>query len=86
MCILYFASWKSELSTLLVGLSGEHLPFFQQCKEEEMSDSEFIESRCDEENGAQTWYPSETTVEEWNQGKDMRNEHKDSLKEGHCLP
>ena len=30
-----------------------------------MSDSELIESKCDGENEEQTWYPSESVVEEW---------------------
>ena len=51
-----------------------------------MSDIDVIESNCDEENEEWTWYPSESVLEEWNQGKDIRNEHKKSLKEGHCLP
>ena len=51
-----------------------------------MSDSEFIESSCDEENEDQTWYPSESAIGEWKQGKERRNEHEDSLKQGHCLP
>ena len=51
-----------------------------------MSDSEFIESCCDKENGAQAWYPSETAVEELTQGKEKKNEHQESLKQGHCLP
>ena len=51
-----------------------------------MSESESIESSCDEENEDQTWYPNETAVEEWKQEKDMMNDHKESLKQGHCLP
>ena len=66
-------------------MSEEQLQFVQQCKEEELSDSELIESSCDEENEDQTWYPSETAVEEWMQGKEKENEHKESLKQGHCL-
>ena len=67
-------------------MSEEQLQFVQQCKEEELSDSELIESSCDEENEDQTWYPSETAVEEWMQGKEKENEHKESLKQGHSLP
>ena len=62
------------------------MQFVQQCNEEELSDSELIESSCDEENDDQTWYPSETTVEEWTQGKEKKNEDKESLKQGHRLP
>ena len=70
----------------VLGLSEEQLEFVQQCKEEEMSDSEFIESNCDEENDDQTSYPSESAIGEWRQGKEKRNEVKESLKQGHCLP
>ena len=51
-----------------------------------MSDIEVIESNCDEENKDRTWYPSESVLEEWKQGKERRSEQKQSLKEGHCLP
>ena len=51
-----------------------------------MSESEFIEGSCDEENEDQTWYPSESAIEEWKQLKERRNEHEESLKQGHCLP
>ena len=51
-----------------------------------MSDSEFIESSCDEENEDQTWYPSESDVEEWKEEIAKRNEYKESLKQGHYLP
>ena len=51
-----------------------------------MSDSEFIEGICDEENEDHTWYPSESAIEDWKQLKERRNEHEDSLKQGHCLP
>ena len=67
-------------------MSEEHLPFVQECKEEEMSDSELIDSSCDEENEDQTCYPSESAVEEWTQGKEKKSEHQESLKQGHCLP
>ena len=70
----------------VLGLSDEQLEFVQQCKEEEMSDSEFIESNCDEENEEQTWYPSESVVEEWKQRKEMKSGCNKSLKQGHCLP
>ena len=80
-------SWRSELDILfdVLGLSEEQLPFVQQCKEEEISDSEFIESNCDEENEDQTFYPSESVVEEWKQTKEKRTDYKESLKQGHCL-
>ena len=51
-----------------------------------MSDSEFIESSCDEENEDQTWHPSESDVEEWMQGKEKKIEYNESLKQGHYLP
>ena len=68
-------SWKSELNILfdVVGLPKEQFQYFQLCKDEEMSDSEFIESGCDEENEDQTWYPSESVVAEWKQVKDKTN-------------
>jgi len=71
--------WKGLVAR---GLSEEHLPFVQECKEEEMSDSELIESSCDEENEDQTCYPSESAVEEWTQGKEKKSEHQESLKQG----
>ena len=58
----------------------------QQYKEEEMSDCEFIESSCDEENEDRTWYSSESVVENWKQVEEKRNEYKESLSQGHCLP
>ena len=67
------------------GLSEEQLQFVQQCKEEEMSDSEFIESDCDEKDEDHTWYPSESVIEEWKQVKEKKSEYKESLKQGHCL-
>ena len=69
----------------VVDLSEEQFQVFQQCKEEEVSDSSFIESRCDEENEDQTVYPSETIIEDWKQGKEKRNDYKESLKQGNCL-
>ena len=51
-----------------------------------MSDSEVIESSCDEENEDRTWYPSESVVAEWKQEKEKRSEHRESLKQGQCLP
>ena len=51
---------------------------------EEMSDSEFIEGDCDEQDEDHTWYPSESVVEEWKQVKEKKNEYKESLKQGHC--
>ena len=79
-------SWRSELDTLfdVLGLSKEELECRQQCKEEEMSDSEFIESSFDEENEEQNLYPSESVVEEWKQRKEMKSECNESLKQGHC--
>ena len=68
------------------GLSEDELEFVQQCKEEEMSDSEFIESNCDEENEDQTLHPSESAIEDWKQGTEKRNEFKTSLNQGHCFP
>ena len=51
-----------------------------------MSDSEFTESICYEESEDQTWYPSESVVEDWKkQAKGKRNECKESLKQGHYL-
>ena len=70
----------------VLGLSEEQVASFPQCKEEEMSDSEFIESSCDEENEDQTSYPSESAIEEGKQVKEKRNEYDKSLKQGHCLP
>ena len=80
-------SWRSELDTLfdVLGLSEEQLEFAQQLEKEEMSDSEFIESSCDEENEDQTLYPSESVVEEWKQRKEMKSGCNKSLKQGHCL-
>ena len=69
----------------VLDLSEEQLKFFQQFKEEEVSDSELIESSCDEENEDQTWHPSESDVEEWMQGKEKKTEYKESLKQGHYL-
>ena len=51
-----------------------------------MSESEFIENGCDEENEDQTWYPSESAIEDLEQGKAKRNEYKESLKQGHFVP
>ena len=51
-----------------------------------MSDSEFIENSCDKESEEQTWYPSESVIEEWKLGREKRNEVKESLKQGHNLP
>ena len=62
----------------------EQLQFVQQCKEEEISDSELIESSCYEENEDQTCYPSESVVEEWKQGKEIKRECNESLEQGHC--
>ena len=51
-----------------------------------MTDSEFIESGCDEKDEDQPWYPSESSMEEWKQVKEKVNECKESLKQGHRLP
>ena len=50
-----------------------------------MSDIEVIESNCDEENEDWTWYPSESVLEEWKQGKEKRNHNKELLKQGCCF-
>ena len=70
----------------VVGLFEGQLQFSQQYKEEEISDSEFIESSCDEENEDQTSYPSESAIGEWKQRKEMKSGCNKSLKEGQCLP
>ena len=76
-----------DLNTLfdVAGLSEERLQFVEQCRKEEMSDSEFTGSYCDEENNERTWYPSESAIEEWKQGKEKRNEYKELSTQGHCL-
>ena len=51
-----------------------------------MSDIEVIESSCDEENEDWTWYPSESVLEEWKQGKEKRNHYKELVKQGCYLP
>ena len=87
MICLSVISWRSELITLFdfVGLPKEQLQGFQECKDEELSYGEFIESGCDEGNEDQTWYPSESVVAEWKQVKEKRNEYNESLEQGNCF-
>ena len=61
------------------------MQFVQECKEEKISDSELMESSCDEENEGLAWYPSESAIEEWKQVKEKRNKYRELLKQGHCL-
>ena len=57
----------------------------QHCKEEQISDDEFLAS-SDEVNNEKTWYPSDCVLEECNESKEKRNESKEASKKGHCKP
>ena len=58
----------------------------QTCKEEPISDDEFILSTSVDKDIDKAWYPSECHFKNWKQGKEKTTEVKEEFEKGHCTP
>lgn len=86
-CVLEEWKQRKDESTqtkeeMTEGLPEDQLFYLQQCKEEEISDEEFIANSSDEENRDRTFYPSECELNEWKQGEWKSSVTREELEQG----
>ena len=72
----------------VAGLSLELLFSIHPCKEEQISDEDFLESignNADEDDEVMACYPSECVLENMKQGNEMKSETKEEVIPGHPI-
>ena len=55
------------------------------CKEEQLSDEEFVANISVVENTNRAWYPSECLLENWKEEDEVTSSSKESFIQGHSL-
>ena len=78
-----FEIQTAYFDTLGLPVDQEFLDF---CKEEQISDEEFVASTSNKESGDVDLYSTESELEDLAQGEEVKNSSKENFKQGSYIP